>query len=449
MRKGIIIGLALLAVALVIAAIWLMPRKPRAGPWRLADGSELSLAGVTYGRKHAMRYGNGVADYLYPILTPALRKKFGCKVVEVMSLNSNAVVLWFWTKGPTYSTRFLIPDYKIAASDGSGNESDARWIPNATATWRRTNLLLGWELLNFPRRSGEIGIRLRDDEMIAKTNIVSEFKIPNRTVTNYPVWTAEPLPSIATTNNLEVSLLLLDGGWAMFNIVEDRRLTDKWAIGRVSASSAAGERYESAISLGTPGNPFGQVMTAGFVDPLWLDEPAWKVKAEVWRTANYPAEELWTLKGISIPGEGQMRNINLKRNIYGSEIELASLSGWVVHTNPPGGPGHYTPPVLHVHNPVTTSDMQLRLVEVRDEKGRKVEFYQKAWTPTMAGAGAINTDSDHDYTLDMALNVKSVDMTLAYTKGVLVEFMARSSAAKERGSIRERSNAGAETKKVR
>ena len=58
MRNRIIIVLAVLLAAL--AALWLPPAKPRAGPWRLADGSELPLAGVTYGQNTRSITGTGL-----------------------------------------------------------------------------------------------------------------------------------------------------------------------------------------------------------------------------------------------------------------------------------------------------------------------------------------------------------------------------------------------------
>ena len=75
MRKGIILGAGLLVVAAVFAAILLMPAKPKAGPWKLSDGSEISLVGVTHGTNHAMRYGKRFVDYLYPLLTPFITAK--------------------------------------------------------------------------------------------------------------------------------------------------------------------------------------------------------------------------------------------------------------------------------------------------------------------------------------------------------------------------------------
>src|ERR1700734_2922263 len=109
MHRKIIIGLLVLAVTVVAMFAWIMPRNHRPGPWRLADGSELSLAGVTYGKNHAMRFGNRIVDYLYPILTPALRTKLGCKVSTLSTPDTNAIVVWLWEKGSPPASAGAIP----------------------------------------------------------------------------------------------------------------------------------------------------------------------------------------------------------------------------------------------------------------------------------------------------------------------------------------------------
>ena len=149
-RVTILLALALIIIG-VLAAILLMPRTPRAGPWRLADGSELSLAGVTYGKHHTMRYGDRLVDYLYPILPNALRKRFGCKVTTLDTADTDAVVIWFWDKGVPLSTTsgywgIQAPPYCINVADVFGMESDTVASPNSQTAIRGTNVLQGWEL---------------------------------------------------------------------------------------------------------------------------------------------------------------------------------------------------------------------------------------------------------------------------------------------------------------
>jgi hypothetical protein len=445
MRKTIVIGLLVLAFAVIIAFVWLMPAKPRAGPWRLADGSELSLAGVTYGKKHTMRYGDRISDYLYPILPPALRKKFGCKVATITPANSNGVVVWLWEKeAPGMSKTNAMRQYVITTTDGVGNESDFLLMPNASIR-AHTGLLEGWELFEFPRRSDKIGIRI-----YCLTNLqepVGELRIPNRTTTNYPVWTSNPLPATVKSNDLEISLVRFETGLskegtrsvtsAGFKITKNQILSNDWIVWRVSANSGSGERYETFNPYCIYSTSNEQEFLANFEAPLWPEEMAWKLKAEIWRTGDYPAQERWTSKGITIPKEGQNLEINLTTNIYGSEIQMVSISGWKVKTNRFNGELQLISPVLKVRSPLPAAETELKLAEVRDDRGAEVGFQLIGRNFSTGGRGATIRELDEEYELSVLEGTKTLDVTLVYTKIVAVEFIARPTAARsENGNLK-------------
>src|ERR1700722_4309243 len=223
MRKGIILGVGILALAGVFATILLTPAKPKAATWKLSDGSELSLAGVTQGKNQTMRYGNRFADYLYPVLTPALRKKFKCQVATLPNITTNSVTVWFWNKG-SYLTpsprRTGSPfvnfrtqgNYTIIAVDENGMES-ASPMTGSWAWWSGSNLLEAATLPEFPRRSREIKLRIYNKgSPNGLGERVGEFTIPNPLSTNYPVWAGGLPPVTVETNGLSVSLTKFEAG---------------------------------------------------------------------------------------------------------------------------------------------------------------------------------------------------------------------------------------------
>jgi hypothetical protein len=432
MRKKIIIGLVVLAFAAVVASIWLLPTKPHPGPWKLSDGSRLSLAGVTYGKKHTMRYGNGIADYLYPILSPALRKKFGCKVATVVTSDTNAVVLWFLDKdlkntGTAIKGIRFFPHtiFHFSTVDKNGTEFAFHSFPISEVLWNTTNVLQGFELPYFPRR--ENNIRIRIYEFRDLSHPVAEFTIPNRASTNYPVWTAAPLPVRVRTNDLDVSLLKLEtipgkspsGSYARaeFRFTRNDELCDDWTIYQVTARAATSEGVPSEVWNEL--RPGRQTISVNFKMALWTEE-TWKLTAELWRKTNYPPAECWTTGGVAVPGEGQTNYLNAATNLYGKNVELVAIRGGPLVGK---SDGHtYRRAVLVLRSPMGVSDARVRLAEVTDNLGRKVAFEMDLETADpLGGIGTL----DKEYILNIPDDAKTLDITAAYTKTVFVDFMAR------------------------
>ena len=445
MRKTVVIGMGVLTVALVVAAIGLMPRKPRAGPWLLADGSELSLAGVTYGKKHTMRYGNAFANYFYPLLTPSLRTKLGCKAVSFNTANSNGIVLWFWDKlGQGGALNRALP-YRVIVVDEHGMESESSGFPISTMLWRGTNYLGGWELEDFPRRSKEFTIRIYT--MHTGLQLIGEFKIPNRTSRKYPIWTPQPLPMTVETNGLEVRLSLFETGLtdheaspdgvatktnyssrAGFTLMENKKRAEAdWRIESGLATSASGESRDSFAVW--PFNPDHKELSYSLIyqGTLWTEEPAWKLRVKLSRSASFPQEELWTVKGLAIPGEGKKIEEGITTNIYGSELELMAFTGARVSYASVSYVADYS--ALHVRSPLPALDTRLELVEVKDDSGRNVEFREGSEVSGTGGRGATIRELRQSFLLTIPQGAKSLDATFAYTRDVFVEFVAKPTVA--------------------
>ena len=466
MRKGIILGVGMLALVAVFAAILLMPAKPKSAVWKLPNGtSELSLAGVTHGTKiKRCSYGNRLADYLYPVLTPALRKKFNCQVAAVPNVATNSVTLWFWNKGSrlTPSPRrtgspFLNfrtqGSYAVVAVDENGMES-ASPPTGSWAWWSTSNLLEAAMLPEFPRRSREIKLRIYNKASPGSGfgELIGEFMIPNPVSTNYPVWAGAIAPVTVETNGLSVSLTKFEagvpaGGNYMVsghaNSLTRAQVTVftsqgplEWHVLSAQAKSATGEHRYAYSVIRPPGlldmdwaplPPTRDTSWAvlNFPGTCWLQEPAWKIAIELERMTNFPPEEVWTITGVNIPKLGQINELDLKTNINGGNIEFVGLSA----DNANWGSGqflisHSPDYEIKVRSPMRASDKHLQIVGIRDDQGSAVAFTPFQTEVAFTGSYSNNPAVEQSFSLNIPLGAKTIDVKLAYPKSQFVELDA-------------------------
>ncbi len=469
MRTKLIIAFGALVFAGIGIIIWLLPARPEAGPWKLADGSELSLAGVTHGKTNTMRYGTRVVDYLYPILTPALRNRFNCKVAAGPAVPSDAVVLWFWIKGgslnPPLATLTPAPTsvfrgqnhYAIATVDENGMESSV--FPGGAWAWSSgSNLLECWTLTQFPRRSKEIKLRIYNKpQQNWLADKIADFTIPNPLATNYPVWEGKSAPITVETNGLNISLTKFevgeaaDGASVMGTLcktltraevtISDPLLPLEWQVHTVTATSATGEsrKWWSPTKSADGGilsgdsdwapTPFNHAYTSRahvkFAGTCWLQEPAWKIVVELERLTNFPPEDVWTIKDVKIPPDGQITELNLNTNINGNQIEFLGLSshtswGWMPNYSQ-NGPDH----AIKVRGSFRPGSIDFKITGIRDDQGRRVGYVLLGKNMYMPGASSRNPMMEYAFTLTIPNGAKSIDVTLACPKSQFVELLAR------------------------
>jgi hypothetical protein len=472
-RRKLIIFIGVLVFAGIAAVICHLPAKPRAGPWKLADGSELSLAGVTHGKTNTMRYGNPMADFLYPILTPAWRKRFNSKVaVGPSMLSSNTVVLWFWIKGgslnPPPATPAPMPvpifrgqsHYAITTVDENGMESSlssgGAWAWNSGS-----NLLECWTLHEYPRRSQEIKVRIYNkpqQNWLAEK--IADFVIPNPLATNYPVWEGKPAPVTVETNGLSVTLTKFETGrnaennygWMQSKMVTDAELTVsdpliplEWGVRSVTAKSATGEgRHSMFVNKMGPVfaalDPDAKWLTAKntshfrlqFPGTCWSQEPAWKIVVELERLTNFPPEEIWTIKDVRIPVWDGLNELNLKTNIDGCEIEFVGLSSkfstWGARRMAdPYPPDHE----IKVRSPLRGGGANIKIAEIRDDQGRPVDYATRGNNIYMQSSSSRNPSLETTFSLTISSDAKTIDVMLVLPKSQFVELLARPTKAGE------------------
>jgi hypothetical protein len=430
----------LVVVVLVLLAAWLLTRpRKQVEVWTLPDGSVISLAGVTYGKNHEIRYDNRWQDYLSPVIPSNLRAKLGARVASHMPASSNAVVIWLWRDNSARNP--INPEMPIYLTtvDENGLEGEMQYSGDDNYSLPNGKNLSGWEMRQVPRSAKEIGIRVYvpgTEQLVP----ITEFKVKNRLKKPPVVWSAEALSATRKTNGVEVTLEKLITGLtkqesglgpagenaraftrAIFSLREDGKPTKQWQVTDVQAVSASGETRGGGSSAS---RWKGDEQYYNFPGSLWPDEPAWKLKVRVSRTTDYPAEELWTIKDVPVPKDGEVIKLDKQTNLHGAEISLLGISGpkaklpedWAVagvEVN------------LHARTPIPMSDTQLKLVEVKDDQGRKVEVKGSSSNNSTGGRGATQREMNHAFGIKVPEGAKSLEVTFAFSKSRTVEFMVK------------------------
>lgn len=187
MRRNKLV-ITLLVVVVAFGSVVALMRKQAAQTWRLPDGSELSLAKVTYGKTHEMRSGNGWRDYLYPVLPLKWRAKLGCQVATLTPADPDSVVVWFWLKNqpppgllPSGFPSRALEQYHLMIVDENGFESepvggsgDYISTPGQELNCRELP-----PMRSMQNKEIKIRIYTAESENETRRQLVGEFKIPN------------------------------------------------------------------------------------------------------------------------------------------------------------------------------------------------------------------------------------------------------------------------------
>jgi hypothetical protein len=450
-------------VLLVLGGItWVISQRPSPQTISLPDGSQLTLLKVTHGTNHVCRYGNRWQDLLHPILPQKLRVKFPPRQMTFTSGGGDTVMVWLRHEGGTATTGGWPPPFFLAVADEHGLESRLLQSPNVTRSLNVQNpvattptgarpvrvqlvgsstQMSGWELKFFPRRVEQFGLRVYRHEATGKVVRVGEFHVRFPRSDNFPIWAAEPLPSTRRTNGLEISLTKLETGLtgketghrpagedaksfsrATFTMKENGTPREKWSVCGIGASNAAGEVR--------PAGSYGSLWQRGehkvnFEGGLWLEE-TWKVNVDFARTGNFPSDELWFIKGVSVPKPGELMEARVVTNLHHAELQFLGVSGAkaVLQEDYAGIQPHAN---IHVRMPHPMDGLRLVLVEVRDDQGRKLATNGSTARTSMGGRGNTPKEMLHGFAVEIPDDAKSLDITLAATRVRSVEFLAKPS----------------------
>lgn len=446
-------SLLVLGVVIVVGGIaGLICLQPRSEAMTLPDGSQLTLLKITHGTNHVLRFGRRWQDLLYPVLPQKLRVKYRPHVMHFAGNDPDSVMVWFQREGvPSADGNWS--RVCLATVDDRGLESPFILSPHVTRTLGTSRAftgsrvggsgvasaqLSGWEVLDYPKRSG--GFRLRiygvgTDSSLVGAGAVRISKLSRR---EFSAWTPEPLPATRWANGLEVTLTRLDTGVvglslgadpagmaprvfsrAAFQLREKDSVTEDWSVNSI--------RLLSATGITRQGNNrsarwHDAQLTVDLQGGLWFEEPAWKVQADFARTANYPTGDLWGIWGVPVPQPGEMVEHRVVTNLHGEELEFLGVSGFKHSLGVPAGKAHAS---LQLRTPYPMDALNVVLVEVRDEEGRKAEARGATAEMVAGGRGITPKESRIGFQVEIPQGAKSLNITLAVTRLRRVEFLAK------------------------
>jgi hypothetical protein len=339
-----------------------------------------------------------------------------------------------------------MPVYGLTAFEKSGVESELMgqrlnpWGSILRPTVTNPPQLEALLLENHPRRPKSFGIRIwtwsYQSNRPTDYRAIGEFRLANPSRENSPGLQAELLPASRQTNGLEVRLLNLETGvavsgaregkWssrAKFEFREHGEITTNWSTFRVRASSPSERRGASVWPASRePGD-------AVFPLSLWLDEPAWKLAVDVVRTAGFPPEASWTIKGFPLQEDGRPAGSELMTNLCGSEVRLMNapaLQKWEQGLSRTRGltPVPQSPGVELAF--VMPRFLWPTMTELKDNQGRLM----RAPRPIhYTGFDMNQYEVLWRFRFDAAETAKIVDLTIGVSRSVSVEFCVKPTLA--------------------
>ena len=420
---------SILFLVLVACALFWLSRKRQQTNWVLPDGSALSLVKVTTGPVHVLPYGKSWLNPLYPIIPAALRNKLHFKMASFTSGSTNDLVIWFQRTIPRQQATGL--PVRLAMFDPDGSEISLPEMSQTISIKAVDREITGWTVHSFPHRSAIIGVRLYSPDGL----LLGQFTVPNRNAIRYPEWKPESLPASRSSDPLEVTLLGFETGVAMPGLVVTGSgrtgaratfalktmgvVSHDWCVTHLIATSATGERH-----ISNPGYWLGDVQVVDFDVPLWVQEPAWKLRAEVARAANYPERELWTWTGMVVPGPKQFAQSGAITNLYMSELEFLGISspGAVLPTRCVAVTGWWN---AHLRTPYPLNDWKVSLVEVRDQVGGTALLQGQCSATSDGGRGITPREMIYGFGFDLPSNAQTLDLTFAITPIHFFDFQAK------------------------
>ncbi len=281
----------------------------------------------------------------------------------------------------------------------------------------------GWAFESWPRRERTFTLRVYEQgKRYPDATPIGQFTVRNPTPGKYPVWTAPEPPMTAREGDLSVTLFDLTAGvgrgsnkWkpapnptvsqprAGFRIERNGRATKEWGIASVEASDATSNFIAGIWSS-------SQEPDAEYVElqpHLWPAEPAWKLRVGFTQRSNFVASELWTIRGVPLPGTDLTNTVPTQTNLQGALLQYAGGE-----RGPSRLGGDY-----HFYFRVTPGrpDYRMTLVRAVDDNGREATVSVSFESPDQLGI-----------TLRVTTTIAtSLDLTLALHQTRYVEFLAR------------------------
>jgi hypothetical protein len=425
MKKKILLwSVILILIGGVAAGVYWWPKPPQVVV--LADGTKLTLLAVTYGKHHAFPHGKKPVPFNQR--PPAFNTQ------------NNALVVWLRQEHPADHW----PNYQLFLYDKAGTacvgDSGRR-----NGYGGGSNEIVGVEFDAFPRRQGKLILQVQEyvqneGQVLNEKHFLISNPARGVTAAN---WTAEPLPSTKSEDDLSVTLTKLDAGVdgnfnrdqshpddainkgveAVFQVKENGTNAANWLVTQIETTDATGNRQTAGCNSHWDGDD--EVVDYQF--GLWPDEPAWKLRVEFSQQSGFSGDELWTVKNIPLkPGNQQDFmdwNPNANRRIGAGfaetnlqDVHLKIYPARQFTNVPPNSQpagGFY----LEVKPPLPDG-VQLAVVKVTDDQDNDLENWNYG---TMGRPGS----TEYHYGLRELDGVTNLNVTVAVHKNHFFEFTVK------------------------
>jgi RNA polymerase sigma factor (sigma-70 family) len=337
-----------------------------------------------------------------------------------------------------------VNEIRLATADDQGNEFDLAGnniIFGDEGTLADGRQYWATYAPMFPRRGKTIHLRLIANE----NQTLADLAIPNPARGSYPVWQAQPLPVSVETNGLEVTLEKFRSLQTVtnedhtprtecyFRFRENGRETFDWMPVLIQISDATSNHWVAPRSAKDPylSRVEDGVTRSEFTGALGPGESAWKLHADLMRTANFPESDLLHVAHVQIPAADELAQPHTRYDFNGASIDLSAVIGkdvaWdrITRLNPERKRDCVT---VQLSGQILSRNRQLTFVGATDDKGRelKLEVFRDPGTP----------DNERDVPFSFVFhpldNASELNLTVAVSETRTVEFIAKPEQVNEK-----------------
>jgi hypothetical protein len=330
MKTKIIIGsvVLILVIGLAAAAYWWLSR-PQVITF--SDDAKVTLLKVEYGKRHAQ-----------PTAKAAAKPAAGARARGSFNTPTDTLVIWVREASDTSGNQYH--NFQYYAYDKAGTACVQTYGRNYSGG-RQGNGVVAVQFDAFPRRQGKFYVRVQEQSNSGQEMSDQKFVVSNPTRGSSAKWTADPLPSAKTDDDVSVTLTKLVAGadmpyqrnqdnaddaankgvQAAFHIERNGKPVANWQAVSVDTTDATGNHVNGGIYQNNWKDNAG---TVSYQYGLWPDEPAWKIKFEFSQQSDFAGNELWQVPNVPV-----LRGLQQEMYNYGVNGRQGSASAPVAETD--------------------------------------------------------------------------------------------------------------------
>jgi hypothetical protein len=432
MKKTVLWSSAAGLLAAIVATLIFSMLRPQV--ITLKDGTKLTLVAVSYGKHHVFKGIKTTSSGLHGRLA-------------VDTTNQTLVV---WIKSERKSGQWQNgqwPNFQLMVYDTANTACVASWQSTGTQI-KRGVYVQGYTLNAFPRRDKKMILRVAAWGNMGGMRVAKgQFDISNPGPRHFPQWVPEPMPDTQSDGDLDVTLTRCVAGArgfmfgaraqskdplqkcvrVAFHVEQHGNTATNWQPVSIETSDATGNHLAMngwSSSRDENGDPI-----LNYQWGLWPEEPAWKLRVEMSRTARFANSELWAITNVPV-GRGRWQDLwNFQmqnrpgnfpgaHNQTGSPFAETTLNGTHLKifpairiTDQNFGAGQMQGGFHVTADPELPEGYRLSLAVATDDRGHKLS----SWGPNGGNGNYI-------FQLPDIRDAKFLNLTIALHKSRFVEF---------------------------